>query len=217
MKSRKLCFAFAVLAFVLPAKVASAQASSDLGSWCHIQLIKSFGKPYAMARLEHRSYERIGATECYFAMAGGGYKFKNWLQGDLSYEFWKLPAYGNATTHKAVACVAATLRREALAVSLREKYELAFPGGGGNPSSTLRTRVRVQYTPSSSIFTPYAIYEFFNGFEGQAWQRSLHYLGTDIKLGKHNALDVYYMFHLFPGAGSVAACHILGIGYVLTL
>ena len=49
---------------------ANAQSFSDLGTWSSIQLIKSFGAPYAMARLEHRSFDNISDTECWFAMAG---------------------------------------------------------------------------------------------------------------------------------------------------
>ena len=50
----------------------SAQTTSDLGTWSSVQLVKSFGAPYAMARLEHRSYDHIHGTECWFAMAGAG-------------------------------------------------------------------------------------------------------------------------------------------------
>ena len=41
----------------------NAQSTSDLGTWSSIQLIKSFGAPFAMARLEHRSFDNIGSTE----------------------------------------------------------------------------------------------------------------------------------------------------------
>ena len=40
------------LLIVVPAR---AQSESDLGTWSSIQLVKSFGAPYGMARLEHRS------------------------------------------------------------------------------------------------------------------------------------------------------------------
>lgn len=191
----------------------SAQVPSDLGAWNHITLIKSFGKPYAMARLEHRSYDNMGSTECAFAMAGGGYRFTKWLQGDLSYEYWKIPAAGDTKYHKAVFCLTGTLRREALSVSLKEKYELAFNAAGGSPSGTLRTRLRTQYSPSDFILRPYLISEFFNGFNGTGWIRSLHYIGTDIPVGQHSTFDLYYMYHLYNRAGSVASCHILGLGY----
>lgn len=170
-----------------------------------------------MARAEHRSYDNMGATECYFGMAGAGYKFTPWLKGDLSYEYWQIPVSSLPTTHKGVACLTATLKRDALSVSLREKYELAFNVGGASGKGTMRSRIRAQYDFEKSGLTPYFMYEYFNGFSGSLWQRSLHYFGTEIKLGGPHSLDLFYMYHLYPKATSVACCHLLGIGYVLVL
>ena len=83
MKKLFICI---LAALALCASSASAQNESDFGTWSSIQLVKSFGAPYLMARAEHRSFENVGATECWFLMAGGGYNFNSWLKGDLSYE-----------------------------------------------------------------------------------------------------------------------------------
>lgn len=196
---------------------AKAQVSTDLGTWSSIQINKPLGKVFAMARLEHRSFENIGATECYFAMAGAGYRFTDWLSADLSYEFWKIPSANNITTHKAVACLTGSLKCDALTVSLREKYELAFNVGKGAPSGTLRSRLRTQYRFPRVPLTPYIMFEFFNGFNGTGWIRSLHYIGTEIRISNHSAFDLFYMYHLFHKADNAYACNILGIGYILTL
>lgn len=211
----------AVAAFLLFAGSAFSQTSTDLGNWTSLQLVKPFGDSYAMARLEHRSFENIGATECYFAMAGAGYNFTKWLKADLSYEYWQIPSAGDVTTQKGVACVTATLKREALAVSAREKYELAFTDGVAK--GRLRSRLRAQYSLGSSAFTPYFMYEFFNGFGDTKWIKSLHYFGTDVKLGDHTSLDLFYMYHLFPGKGEIPgtstlkACNVLGAGLTVVL
>ena len=126
----KKVFLTFVSVFALLSAHANAQSVSDLGTWSSIQLIKSFGAPFAMARLEHRSYDNIGATECWFAMAGAGYNFNKWLKGDLSYEYWSIPSAGDMVLHKGVLSFTETLKREGLAVALREKYELAY-----NPAS----------------------------------------------------------------------------------
>ena len=192
---------------------ASAQSESDLGTWSSIQLVKSFGAPYAMARFEHRSFESIHSTECWFAMAGGGYNFNSWFKGDLSYEYWSIPSAGNLIQHKAVLCLTETLKREGLAVSLREKYELAFTPSSQSYSNTLRTRLRGQYRASDSAFTPYMMYEIFGSFDGKGWIRSLHYAGTEISLGGGHSLDFFYMYHLYDKGGLTGACHLLGAGY----
>ena len=190
-----------------------AQSVSDLGTWSSTQLVKSFGAPYAMARLEHRSYDSIRSTECWFAMAGGGYNFNKWLKADLSYEYWSIPSAGNMVQHKAVLCFTETLKREGLAVALREKYELAYNPASKSISNTLRTRLRGQYKAPESAFTPYLMYEIFGSLDGKGWVRSLHYAGTEISLGGGHSLDFFYMYHLYDKGGLTGACHTLGAGY----
>ena len=210
MKKSIISILSALLVFSLQA---NAQSVSDLGTWSSVQVVKSFGAPYAMARFEHRSYDHIGSTECWFAMAGGGYNFNKWLKGDLSYEYWSIPSAGNMVQHKAVLCLTETLKREGLAVALREKYELAYNPGAASFSNTLRTRLRGQYKAQDSIFTPYLMYEFFSNLNNGKWVRSLHYAGTEISLGAGHSLDFFYMFHLYDKGGLTGACHLLGAGY----
>ena len=200
-------------ALLLFAPHGNAQSASDFGTWSSIQLVKSFGAPYAMARLEHRSFNNIRSTECWFAMAGGGYNFNSWLKGDLSYEYWSIPSAGNMVQHKAVLCFTETLKREGLAVALREKYELAYNPASKSVSNTLRTRLRGQYKAPDSILTPYLMFEFFSSLDGKGWVRSLHYAGTEVSLGSGHSLDFFYMYHLYDKGGLTAACHLLGIGY----
>ena len=194
---------------------AFAQNQSDFGTWSSIQLVKSLGAPYLMARAEHRSFENVGATECWFLMAGGGYNFNNWLKGDLSYEYWNIPSAGNMLQHKAVLCFTETLKRDGLALALREKYELAYNPAAESFSNTLRTRLRGQYKAPDSIFTPYLMYEFFTNLNTGKWVRSLHYAGTEISLGGGHSLDFFYMFHLYNTPVAPNACNLLGIGYTL--
>ena len=200
-------------ALALCATTASAQSSTDLGTWSSIQIVKSLGAPYLMGRAEHRSYDNVGATECWFLMAGGGYNFNSWLKGDLSYEYWKIPSAGDMVQHKAVLCFTETLKREGLAFALREKYELAYNPAAESFSHTLRTRLRGQYKAPDSIFTPYLMYEFFTNMSTGKWVRSLHYAGSEISLGGGHSLDLFYMFHLYNTPASPAACHLLGVGY----
>ena len=188
-----------------------AQSESDLGLWSSIHVNKGWSDAYAFARVEHRSYEQMSATDCWFALAGVGYKLTDWLKADLSCEHWELPSSGDASFHKAVACVNGTLKSGALAVSVREKYELKLDSLTG----TMRTRLRAQY--GFSACTPYVMYEFFNGFSGKGWVRSLHYFGTEIKVSKHSTVDLFYMYNLYPTGGATASCHVLGAGYVLSL
>jgi len=186
-------------------------AQSDFGTWSSIQVVKAWEKPYAMARFEHRSYQNAGATECYFAMAGGGYNFTKWLKADLSYEFWKIPASGNVTAHKAVFAATGTWKTGSFALALREKYEFAYIQEAKTCSHTLRSRLRAQY--SIGHFTPYAMYEFFNWFDENGWIRSLYYVGTEFKFCQHHSFDLFYMLHQYDAGSSTGFRHLLGIGY----
>lgn len=194
----------------LPAGL-SARTTADCGAWCTLSFVKSLGKPFVAARLEHRSFENLSATECWFAAVGGGYSFTGWFKADVGYEFWKIPSAGGAVVHKATAGCTASLVRDGLNVNIREKYEQSF-GADGSLSGTLRSRLRAQYRIGSSRFTPYVMYEHFETV-GTGWQRSLHYAGAEIKLADHHVLDVFYLYHLFPSAGATRGCNILGVCY----
>lgn len=200
-----LCF----LSFVsIPA---FGQSVNDFGIWASAQVNKVWAKPYAFVRAEYRSCDYSATTEAWFIAAGGGYKFTDWLKADLSYEFWQIPVSSAPTVHKAVLAATGTLRSGSLAFMLREKYEFAVCGQTGTISNTLRSRIRAQY--SVGICTPYLMYEFFNGFEGQGWIRSLHYAGTEISLGKGHSLDLFYMYHLYAATTGNGSRHLLGLGY----
>ena len=191
---------------------ALTRAQSDAGAWSDIMAVKGFEcGAYGMARVEHRSYNNMADTECWFAMAGGGYNFTKWLKADVSYEYWQIMQ--TVTTHKAVLCANATMRSGDWAFAAREKYELAYNAGSDSFSHTLRTRFRVQYSTAGEVirYTPYVMMEVFNGLGSSAtpWVRNLHYAGCEFGLGAHHSVDLFYMFHLH-NSGSA---HILGIGY----
>ncbi|MBQ0024910.1 MAG: DUF2490 domain-containing protein [Bacteroidales bacterium] len=195
--------------------LASAQSETDFGTWSSIQVNKSISDCYAFLRAEHRSFQNVSSTEAWFIATGGGYKFAPWINADLSYEFWKLPSAGNTALHKGVLCVTGTLRRDNLAVILREKYELAFNASSKALSHTSRTRLRTQYSFQQAPVTPYLMYEYFV-CAGTGWQRSLHYMGAEIRIAPHNMIDIFYMYHLYDSSPSVKSCNLLGIGYYLS-
>ena len=127
----KKAFVSLVSALALFAAQASAQTTSDLGTWSSVQLVKSFGAPYAMARLEHRSYDHVQATECWFAMAGGGYNFNSWLKGDLSYESRKRSSAKAWPLHCGRSTNWPTIR-------MRERLPTPFARGSAGNTGPLR-------------------------------------------------------------------------------
>jgi len=185
----------------------------DFGTWIHAQTMKSFGKTFAMARIEHRSCEDVSATYAWFVALGGGYNFTKWLSWDICYEYWQMPTLQNAQYHKMTTELMGTMRRSELSVQLKARYELAFNAAGGSPQSLMRWRVKAQYSPSDFLLRPYVMIELFHGFGGVGWLRNLHYVGSDIALSRNHLLDVYYLYNLAPRNGDMYHYHILGLGY----
>ena len=196
------------IAAAVPAAATAAEQGDDSGSWLSVQVNKPFNRAYAMARFEHRSFHQFSDSEVWFGMAGAGYKFTNWLKGDLSYEYWHI--YPEAVNHKIVLCATETLAQGPLSVAVREKLEYAINPVRSN-NCTLRTRLRVQYSVPSSAVRPYVMSEIFTW---NNWKRALYYVGADVVVSKHGAFDLFYLYHVPNGDPSE---HVIGVGYVLNL
>lgn len=186
------------------ASFTSAMAD-DGGAWLTLQVNKGWQKTYAFARFEHRSNNNFSSKDAIFTAVGGGYKFAPWFKADLSYEFWDINP--DLNFHKAVLAGTATMTRDALSVSIKEKLEFAVNPANSATSFTLRTRLRAQYNIPESIFRPYVMSEIFTW---SGWIRSLHYVGAELAIDKHNCVDLYYLYHLPNGSQPV---HLLGVGY----
>lgn len=195
----------AVFTAMVACLAATAARADDGGAWLSVQANKGWKDTYAFARLEYRANNHFQSTDAWFLAAGGGYAFAPWLKADLSYEFWRVS--NEMSVHKAVLSGAATMVRDGLAVSIREKLEFAVTPSASATSLTLRSRLRAQYSIPGSIFRPYAMAEIFNW---SSWIRSLYYAGVEMSIDKHNMFDLYYLYHL-PNGGP--AVHLLGVGY----
>lgn len=200
-------------AFIIAAAAASVLSANSLraadgGSWVNIQFNKGWTDTYAFLRAEHRSFKDFSETEAMFTALGFGYKFTPWLKSDLSYEYWNVNP--NVDIHKAVLTSTATMSRDGLAVSIREKLEYAMNPAASSTSLTLRSRLRGQYSIPGCGVTPYAMAEIFNW---DKWVRSLYYVGSEIKVGKHSMVDIFYLYHLYPSALGNQGEHVLGVGY----
>lgn len=201
--TRRAVMLLALLSLTL---VSTTVRADDAGSWVSVQLNKGWEHSYAFGRAEHRSNNQFSSTEAMFLVAGGGYKIKPWLKADASYEYWRI---GNTSdVHKLVLCGTGTLARDGLAVSLREKLELAYNPLVGSVSPTLRSRLRAQYTVPDHKFNPYMMAEVFSW---KGWIRSLNYVGAEIPITRQHIIDVFYMYHLPAGSQPV---HVVGLGYV---
>ncbi len=118
-------------------------------------------------------------------------------------------------------------------VSLRERYQLTHRVAltvpkysseemtkqkadeeiSAKSTNVLRSRLQVEYNIRKSGFSPYASGELYNSLDrGGALKKVRWTLGTQYKVNKKNAFDLYYLYQ-DESDEDEANGHILGVGY----
>lgn len=194
--------------FILPTSIwAQNSESDDFGIWGDIQASKNWNKFYISLRAEGRSCDMSQSLDCWFLRPTIGVKPVNWLKIDAAYDFMMLPQ--NRIRHDFLFSITGTLKRENLSVSLRERYMLMAVPQDHKISHVLRSYLKAQYHIGNSAFTPYVAVELFTWTK---WQKTRHYVGTDIKVSQHSSFDLAYMYYTFANK---PAEHVLVAGYNL--
>ena len=127
---------------------------------------------------------------------------------DGSYNNWR-PSYWGIR-HRVNASVTGTYKfQNNLRISLRERWQYTYRPEktvtrwdfdnswwedmvrSGKGKNQLRSRLQLEYDKKGALLKPYASAEFYNSL---GIEKVRYTLGTDIKLSKQHALDVYYRF-----------------------
>lgn len=183
--------------------------ADDFGSWIDVQLNHKFSsKVYSSIRVEHRTKNDMKDLDVWFVRPTIGYNLTSWLKADLSYDFLRTTT---TTTHRSLLGITGTLRQGNLSVSVKERWQYAYTPDSKTAANTLRSKFTASYAIPNSIFKPYVAMEVFTD---KKWQKTRHYVGTDIKLSSQSSLDVFYLWHTFSDK---EAKHIVGLGYNLSL
>ena len=199
---------FLMAIFTLPVVLwAQDNQSDDFGIWGDVQIAKNWDKFYVSLRAEGRSCDMSRSLECWFLRPTIGVKPVKWLKIDAAYDFMMLPQ--SRIRHDFLFSVTGTLKKENLSVSLRERYMLMAVPKDYKISHVLRSYLKAQYQIGESPFAPYVAVELFTW---NKWQKTRHYVGTDIKVSKHSSFDLAYMYYTFA---SKPAEHVLVAGYNL--
>lgn len=201
---------FSFVLLLLTNAQAQEKQHDDFGIWGDVHFTKTWDNGiYIGLRAEGRSCDLTRSLDCWFIRPIVGYKPLKWLKFDAAYDFLMLPE--SCIRHDFLFSVTGTLKRENLSVSWRERYMLMAMHDGSSLSHTLRSFLQVKYQIGESRFAPYMAIELFTW---DKWQKTRHYVGTDIRVSKHSALDIYYVYYTFAGR---PAEHIAGIGYNISL
>lgn len=187
---------------------ANAQEKDTFGGWEHLDVSIPFGTSNwtASLYLEHDNLE-YRRMSLFYASAGVGYKFTDWLRAGINYDFLVEP---EAIAHRAVAHVTGTLKEGNLTVSLRERYQYIW-SGGVTRANELRSKLKAQYAIPGSRFSPYVAVEVYTW---DKWLKTRHYVGTTIDITQKIAFEAYYMYFVFSNQ---PAWHIIGLGLNINL
>lgn len=197
-----------LLLFLLTSVLLPVEGNDDFGTWTLIQLNFNKNNFYSFVRAEYRSKDNMKAMDCWYIQPRVGYKFTSWLKTDVGYYFYKKPG---SIEHRPYVSVTGTLKRENLSVSLREKYVYEYNATEKTSENVLRSQLKAQYAIPKSIFSPYVAVEVFTW---KKWQKTRHYVGTQLNVSRNVSFDLYYMYYSFDGKPSE---HVLGAGLIFDL
>ena len=202
MKLRHILCSLCILMLTAPA--ALADESDDFGVWADVQVNKDLGKYYAKLRIEHRSMDNAASHDALIIRPTFGVKALPWLDVDLSYDYIVEQA---CHKHRGLLSVTGKLKQGDLSVSVRERYVYAWTIETKSSSHVLRSQLKAQYSIPDSIVRPYLAIEMFTWTK---WNKTRHYVGTELKFNPHHSLDLFYMYYTFDGKPSR---HLAGLGY----
>lgn len=100
--------------------------------------------------------------------------------------------------------------------SLRERFQSTYKTGADHPKNYLRSMLTVSYNIPHTALSPFAYAEVFNdtGHKGKMHADRIRLsAGSDYKIDKHNALQLYYRYHIFNVYDSVNYKHAIGVTY----
>lgn len=102
-------------------------------------------------------------------------------------------------------------------LSLRERFQSTFKAETPHPKNYLRTMLTLSCKVGKSGLTPFTYAELFNdtGYLGKMKTDRIRLsAGTDYQLNPHNAIQLYYRYHIFNTYDPVNYRHAVGISYL---
>lgn len=195
-----------ILAFLFFSALLSAQGKDDFGIWS--SLTSSFrvaDKWKVGVMAEHRSLDNARGLDCAYVMPSVEYRPFKFMKAGYASE---IVMCGDKTTQLTFRpYVTFILGHGPLQFSVRELPIGEYTFETKQMKWTSRTMFKVSYAIESIKMEPYCSYEIFIG--GKGWEKSRHYIGSEIAIWKFLYADVYYMYYLMSGK---ASRHVLGLG-----
>lgn len=100
--------------------------------------------------------------------------------------------------------------------SLRERFQSTYRHGGARPQNYLRSMLTLSYHLPHLPLSPFVYVEPFNntGYKGRMHTDKIRLsTGCDYRMNPHNALQLYYRYHIFNISDPLNYRHALGVTY----
>lgn len=198
--------------------------SDDFGVWTTIEAKKKlFGGLEASVEGDFRTRDDAGTVDRWSGSAGLSYKIWDFLKvgGDYVYMRFNHDKRGWETGHRYNLYAVGSYKWNRFTLSLRERYQHTYrkdvsaTAKRANPKDILRSRAQVAYNIKKSAFKPYASMELFhklNDPQDNGLDKIRYTLGTEYKLNKRSAFEVYYRYQTVRDEED-PNIHVLGVGY----
>ncbi|MCC8132360.1 MAG: DUF2490 domain-containing protein [Tannerellaceae bacterium] len=203
----------------------SLLGQNDFGSSLSIDLSKKI-LPGLTASLEEefRMREDLGKADRFSTTLDLNYKVRDFFKVGGAYNLinYNHDKRGWEVRHRYYVYATGSYRVNRFIFFLRERFQSTYRAGvsatakRANPKSYLRSRLKGVYDIRKSSFSPYASMEFYNTLNDPQENKMNKFRvtgGTDYKLNKRNALEIYYRYTNFIDDDDINGKHMIGIGY----
>ena len=185
--------------------------SDDFNTWTKFKVNYKIDSRFSVSGdLELRMKDDVSRLDRWGLTVGGSYRPCSFLNLGVGYEThlrnlgdsdWKL-------RHRYHISATANFRYQWLKVSLRERFQQTFDRG--DSETRLRSRLKLSYSPTKGIVSPYFSVEIYQSLDDTSFWRAdrMRYRpGVEIALAKRWSLDAFYCYQYASSQGR----HIGGI------
>ena len=203
-----------ILPFILLCRMvlgdASVQAQEqEAGGWASIQITQPLSHGWSVGtRGEWRQRDQMNQLDLAFLRVMVGYRMTDWLSGELATDHMWRPS---VQQNRLLCSLTASWHLDAFTFLLRQRFVHAHDRDAHRSSQVMRTRSTLSYRIGTSRWSPYIGIE---GYYWNRWQMTHTFAGTQLKLGSHNKIDLFYVCNIKPSPAPVI--HSLGVGYYYT-
>lgn len=155
-------------------------------------------------------------AEWFLSTAEVNYTFSPHLKAGVAYMLLCQYKASDELRNRYYLYASASLPLGNFTLSLRERFQSTYKTGANRPKNYLRSMLTLSYKIPHTPLVPFAYAEVFNDTAPRAHLRADRIrlsAGSDYKIDKHNALQLYYRYHIFNVYDPVNYKHAIGVTY----